>query len=207
MDHEESTLIRLLSEGNDEAAARVFQTYEPYLRMVVRQRLTPKLRTKFDSVDIVQSVWVDVIDHLRTGAKQFDSPAHLKNFLVRATLNRFIDRLRSNRRAVEIERSMRSDAVGSVPETRMPAPSAIEEAEDLWKRMLELCPPAHRELLRLKRQGLPASEIGARTGLNPGSVRRIISQLANRLALQSPSTSAPPITEEAEDDPTPSDRS
>src|SRR4051812_34091633 len=92
-------LIELLGRGDDEAAARVFSAYEPYLRMVVRQRLTPRLRTKFDSVDIVQSVWVDVLDHVREGARRFEGPAQLKNFLVRATLNRFIDRIRSHRRS------------------------------------------------------------------------------------------------------------
>ena len=182
MDDNEAKLIRLLSEGDEEAAAEVFRTYEPYLRMVVRQRLRPKFRPKFDSVDIVQSVWVDMLDHFREGARRFDSPTHLKNFLVRATLNRFIDRLRSNRRAVEIERSIGSEAAASVPETHTPAPSEVEQAEELWTRMLELCPPAHRELLRLKRQGLPATEIGLRTGLNPGSVRRILAQLASRIA-------------------------
>ena len=49
--------------------------------------------------------------------------------------------------------------------------------------MLERCPPAHRELLRLKRQGLPVAEIAARTGLHEGSVRRILYDLARRLSL------------------------
>jgi RNA polymerase sigma factor (sigma-70 family) len=177
-----SGLIDLLGRGDDEAAARVFSAYEPYLRMVVRQRLTPRLRTKFDSVDIVQSVWVDVLDHVRDGARRFEGPAQLRNFLVRATLNRFIDRIRSHRRAVERERPMRSDEVGQVADARGASASQVEQAEDLWRRMLELCPPPHRELLRMKRQGVPNAEIAARTGLNPGSVRRILAQLASRLA-------------------------
>lgn len=175
-------LIELLDRGDDEAAARVFAAYEPYLRMVVRQRLTPRLRAKFDSVDIVQSVWVDVLDHVRDGAGRFEGPTQLKNFLVRATLNRFIDRIRSHRRAVENERPMASDEVGQVADARGATASQVEQANDLWRRMLDLCPPAHRELLRMKRQGLPNSEIAARTGLNPGSVRRILAQLASRLA-------------------------
>lgn len=175
-------LVDLLARGDDRAAAEVFRAYEPYLRMVVRQRLTPRLRTKFDSVDIVQSVWVDVLDHVRDGARRFDGPAQLKNFLVRATLNRFIDRIRTHRRAVDRERPMRSDEVGQVADARGVSPSQVEQAEELWHRMLDLCPPAHRELLRMKRQGLSNSEIADRTGLNPGSVRRILAQLASRLA-------------------------
>jgi RNA polymerase sigma-70 factor (ECF subfamily) len=181
-DPEMTDLTERLARGDDEAAARVFRAYEPYLRMVVRQRLTPRLRAKFDSADIVQSVWVDVLDHVRDGARRFEGPAQLRNFLVRATLNRFIDRIRSHRRAVDRERPMRSGEVGQLADARGASPSQVEQAEDLWRRMLELCPPPHRELLRMKRQGLANSEIAARTGLNPGSVRRILAQLAARLA-------------------------
>jgi RNA polymerase sigma-70 factor (ECF subfamily) len=52
----------------------------------------------------------------------------------------------------------------------------------LWEEMLALCPPAHHELLRLKRQGLRLAEIAARTGLHPSSVRRILYDLARQLA-------------------------
>ena len=43
--------------------------------------------------------------------------------------------------------------------------------------------PAHREILILKRQGLPLAEIAARTGLHEGSIRRILYDLARRLAI------------------------
>jgi RNA polymerase sigma-70 factor (ECF subfamily) len=49
--------------------------------------------------------------------------------------------------------------------------------------MCEQCPPAHREILVLKRQGLLLSEIAARTGLHEGSIRRILYDLARRLAV------------------------
>jgi RNA polymerase sigma-70 factor (ECF subfamily) len=48
--------------------------------------------------------------------------------------------------------------------------------------MLDLCPPEHREVLRLKREGATSAEIAARTGLHEGSVRRILCTLARRLA-------------------------
>ncbi len=45
-----------------------------------------------------------------------------------------------------------------------------------------LCPPAHRDLLELKRQGFPLAEIAARTGLHESSVRRIVYDLQRKLA-------------------------
>jgi RNA polymerase sigma-70 factor (ECF subfamily) len=65
-----------------------------------------------------------------------------------------------------------------------PGPSEVVEAEELWQKMLSLCPPRHHELLRLRRMGLPLGEVAARTGMHEGSVRRILRRLARQLALQ-----------------------
>jgi RNA polymerase sigma-70 factor (ECF subfamily) len=47
--------------------------------------------------------------------------------------------------------------------------------------MLALCPPAHHDVLRLRREGLRLEEIAARTGLHEGSVRRILRKLARQV--------------------------
>jgi RNA polymerase sigma-70 factor (ECF subfamily) len=57
----------------------------------------------------------------------------------------------------------------------------VAQAEELWQRMLALCPPAHQQVLHLKREGLPLEEIAERTGLHVGSIRRILRTLARRL--------------------------
>src|SRR5436190_1174477 len=64
-----------------------------------------------------------------------------------------------------------------------PRPSEVAQANDLWDRLLALCPPEHHAILRLRRDGLPLEEIAARTGLHEGSVRRILRRLARELAL------------------------
>jgi RNA polymerase sigma-70 factor (ECF subfamily) len=60
------------------------------------------------------------------------------------------------------------------------------------RQLLQKCPPAHREILRLKRQGLPLAEIATRTGLHEGSIRRILYDLARRLAVPRRTASTPP---------------
>jgi hypothetical protein len=42
------TLLEKLAKGESEAAERVYRDYEPLLRAMVRRRLTPMLRAKFD---------------------------------------------------------------------------------------------------------------------------------------------------------------
>jgi RNA polymerase sigma-70 factor (ECF subfamily) len=174
-------LLAKLCRGDSAAAEQVFLAYEPYLRLVVRRQLSPHLRAKFDSVDIVQSVWADVLDGFREAGWRFVDVAHLRAFLVKATRNRFIDRIRQHQRALEREQTLpRKEA--HLPASRQPRPSEVAQAGELWEQMLALCPPAHRELLFLKREGLPLAEIATRTGLHESSVRRILYDLARQLA-------------------------
>ena len=173
-------LLDKLCTGDTAAAEQVFLAYEPYLRVVVRRQLSARMRAKFDSADVVQSIWADVLHGFRHADWCFKDEAHLKAFLVKATRNRFLDRLRQHRRALRCESPLSDADSERMPATRQPQPSELAEADELWEEMLALCPPAHRELLRLKHQGVPLAEIAARTGLHESSVRRILYDLARR---------------------------
>jgi RNA polymerase sigma-70 factor (ECF subfamily) len=162
-------------------AEQVFLAYEPFLRMVVRRQLPPRLRAKFDSTDVVQSVWVDLLRGFGEAGWRFADPAHLRAFLTTATRNRFIDRLRQHQKALDREQPL-AGIDPEVPPSRQPRPSEVVQAEELWEQVLALCPPNHRELVRLRKEGLPLAEIAARTGLHESSVRRILYELAGRLA-------------------------
>src|SRR5262245_11262577 len=96
-------LLQKLSTGDETAASQVYSAYEPYLRMVVRRHLSPTLRAKFDSADVVQSVWLHALKGFREAGWRFADAAHLRAFLVQLTRHRFIDRLRRNGPAIESE--------------------------------------------------------------------------------------------------------
>lgn len=182
-------LLEKLCNGDAAAAERVFTEYEPYLRMVVRRMLPANLRPKFDSVDVVNSVWADLLQGFRDAGWKFKDAGHLRAFLVKATRNRFLDRVRRHKSAVAAE--LRPD----VPflegiQGSDPRPSEIAQANDLWDRMLRLCPDNHRPLLLLKREGCSLDDIAARTGYHPSSVRRIFYDLARKLAFDDPASSA-----------------
>ncbi len=175
-------VLEKLGNGDTAAAEQAFLAYEPYLRMVVRRQLSPRLRAKFDSVDIVQSVWADLLEGLRGANWRFQDAAHLRAFLAKATRNRFLNHVRQYKTALARERSLAATDSWELPPAHQPKPSEIVQAEELWQQLLALCPPAHRELLQLKHQGLPLAEIAARTGLHESRVRRILYDLARRLA-------------------------
>jgi RNA polymerase sigma-70 factor (ECF subfamily) len=176
------TLLERLSSGDLGAAGEVFVAYEPYLRKVVRRQLSGRLRAKFDSTDVVQSVWVDVLHGFREAGRRFASPAHLRNFLLTVARHRLTDRLRHFHHALDREQPLAAADPEEMPGSRQPRPSEVAQAEDLWDHMLALCPPAHQEVLRLRRQGLGLEEIADRTGLHEGSIRRILRKLARQLA-------------------------
>jgi RNA polymerase sigma-70 factor (ECF subfamily) len=177
-------LLDKLCSGDAEAAEQVFLSYEPYLRMVVRRQLPARMRAKFDSTDVVQSVWTDVLEGFRKGGWRFADANHLRAFLVKITRNRFIDRVRQHRNALEHEKPVGAAEAEQLASPLQARPSEVAQADDLWQRMLALCPPAHHQLLRLKREGCSLDEIAEQTGLHKSSVRRILYDLARRLAEQ-----------------------
>jgi RNA polymerase sigma-70 factor (ECF subfamily) len=176
-------LIDRLNEGDIRAAEQAFIAYEPYLRMVVRRLLSGPLRSKLDSVDVVQSVWADLLGSFRAAGWRFTDLTQLRAFLVKVTRNRLIDRHRQHASALQRERALTQTASRELPLAPDPRPSEIAQGNELWQRMLEQCSPAHREIVMLKRQGLLLSEIAARTGLHEGSIRRILYDLAHRLSV------------------------
>jgi len=184
-------LIQRLNDGDVAAAERAFLAYEPYLRMAVRRQLNGPLRSKLDSMDIVQSVWADVLIRFRDAGWRFADRSHLQAFLVKIARNRLIDRRREHHRALEQERPLDEVSPNDLRHAAQPRPSEVAQEHELWNRILESCPPAHREILALKRQGLRLGEIAARTGFHEGSVRRILYDLARRLAVPRRTASRP----------------
>ena len=108
-------LLERLNAGDNEAAEQFFLAYKPYLQIVVHRRLSTALRTKFDSMDVVQSVWADVLDGLRDGKWSFDNVNQLRSFLVNMARNRFIDRFRHHRTSLDREVTMPDPGVDALP--------------------------------------------------------------------------------------------
>jgi RNA polymerase sigma-70 factor (ECF subfamily) len=181
-------LLDRLNNGDTTAAEEIHAIYGPYLQMLVRRQLRPSLRAKFDSMDVVQSVWADVLERVRSGGRRFKDRAHLQAFLVRLARNRFLDRCRKYGGRSAREQPFDEGGPGDAAKSDQPRASEIAQRDELWDQLLTLCPPIHHQLLQLKRQGFSIVEIAARTGLNEGSVRRILYELARRYSAASASS-------------------
>ena len=154
-------LLEKLTIGDADAAEQLFLAYEPYLRMVVRRKLTANMRAKFDSIDIVQSVWADLLDGFRESRWKFQDVDHMRAFLVKVTHHRFIDRIRQHAPAIDHEQSRPPSSLESMASPVEARPSEFAQADELWERLMAKMSPMHRQILDLKRQGFSLDEIAA----------------------------------------------
>ena len=178
-------LLSKLREGDLACAEQLFHDYEPYLRVIVRKQFSQRLRAKFDSTDVLQAVWECVVRDLKeTHGLAFDNSEHLKAFLVKIAHHRFFDQIRQHQGALRNEIPQSTNRLSYA--SPQPRPSEEAQAEDAWSQLLALCPPAHHEILRLKRNGLSLTEIAERTGLHPDSIRRVLRNLARRYSSTKP---------------------
>ena len=175
-------------QAGDEAAAReLLSRYEAEVRLVVRRQLPRLLRSRFDSLDFLQSVWGSFFQRVRTGPNEFEDSRHLVAFLARAAKNKVIDEYRraaSRKQDMHREEPLWVD--GGRPKD-LPAdtdsPSDVAEAREVFSRLKELLPEDRRTILELKAEGLSSREIGERLAISERTVQRVLEDLRRRAEL------------------------
>lgn len=173
-------LLHRLSSGDEAAVGEVFRVYEPYLRRVVRRRMPTQAQARFDSGDVLQSVWADLLPGFRAARWSFTDAGQLRAFLIRVVQNRLYDRSRRALRQTAQEEPLA--VLSSEPPAAQPRPSEHAQAGMTWDLLLASCPPEHQDILRLRRAGLTYPEVADAVGMHEGSVRRVVRELARRIA-------------------------
>jgi RNA polymerase sigma-70 factor (ECF subfamily) len=176
-------LLQRIRDGSQEAVVELVEDYGPLVLRVVRRRLHPKLRPKFDSLDFVQSVWASFFaDTSRLG--NFSTKEALVEYLMRMAHNKTVDEFRKrlqtakytvNREVALDDGTVAERADPSVP--RVPTPSHRAIAHETWDRLLRGQPPIYREILKLRWQGATFDEIAATLQISERTARRVINRL------------------------------
>src|SRR5438034_10804560 len=73
-------LLARIKNGDEGAARELLTRYEPKIRLVVRRQLPRLLRSRFDSLDFLQSVWGSFFHKIRTGSNDLDEEQNLITF-------------------------------------------------------------------------------------------------------------------------------
>ena len=176
--------IARMRAGEEAAARELLTRYEAGVRLVVRRQLPRILRTRFDSIDFLQSIWGSFFQRVRSGPTDIQDARQLSAFLAWAARNKVIDEYRrsaSQRKGLHREEPLCLDGehLRDLP-AATETPSAVVQAREAFGRLRDLLPEDRRGILELKAEGFSSKEIGARLGISERTVQRVLEDLHRR---------------------------
>ncbi len=177
--------LRRIQAGDESAARELLSRFEAEVRLVVRRQLPRLLRSRFDSLDFLQSVWGSFFRRMRTAPTEFEDSRHLVAFLARAAKNKVIDEYRraaSRKQDMHREEPLWGDGMRprDVPDP-IDSPSEVAQAREVIVRLRELMPADRRAILEMKAEGLSSKDIGERLGISERTVQRVLEELRRRM--------------------------
>lgn len=167
-------------DGNQDALAELLDRNIGWMRVQVRKHLSPAMRKKFDSMDLVQEGAVRLLKYGPRFAPK--NQAQFRSLLSQMILNLVRDRydaLKAGRRNVSREEQLPSQGLSRVKDLRKTItlpPQAAERREiQEWIRLgLELVDPEDRQVIYLRQyEELPFDEIAKRLELANSDAARM----------------------------------
>ena len=181
-------LMERVRAGDPRAAQEVFDRYSEPIRRVVRRYLHQRLRTQYDSIDILQTVWASFFQ-VPPERYTFETPEALISFLSQLAYNKVVDvfrrRLMTGKHNVNRQVSLHEPAreLDNILPVRQPTPSQLAIAEEHWERIIQGQPPRVRQVLEMLRVGHTQREVADRFGLHPKTIQRLLEKLLTRVDL------------------------
>jgi RNA polymerase sigma factor (sigma-70 family) len=179
-------LLARIKNGDEAAARELLARYETKVRLVVRRQLPRLLRSRFDSLDFLQSVWGSFFFKIRTGPNDLEEEQNLVTFLAWAARNKVIDEYRraaTQRHDIKREEPLDRVALKDDCLASGDTPSQLAEANETYDRLRELLPEEQRIILEMKAEGHSSREIGDRLGVSERTVQRVLESLKSRAGL------------------------
>ena len=178
-------LVTLAQDGDKSAVDQLCAVYGPRVLWLIRLRMGAELRSKLESMDLVQDVLLSALRDL--GKFTYRNEGDFVRWLTKVSENRLrdnLDKLHAGKR--DIRREVRADGPGSITGNR-PArvaepvanttPSVIVSRREEFGRLsraLDALKPEYKEVILLtKIEGLTYSEIGDRLGKSADAVRML----------------------------------
>lgn len=178
-------LLRRATGGDQDAWRSLYTEHEALMRSVLRNRIPPHLRPRFDTEDLMQSAFLALAEH---GADlEIDDARSFRAWLARVLLNKLRDRIR------RVARAARDGARETRPPTEVVeqhpdgGPSLEELAQQaelmarMYERILTLEPDDREIVISRFVDQLSWTEIALRTGLAPATVTRRYNTLLERI--------------------------
>ena len=187
-DHKTQHLVALAKNGDQLAIEQLCKVYGERIRRIIRLRMGAKLRSKLDSVDIVQDALILAL----TGLKDFTyrNEGDFLRWLSRIAENKLrdiFDKFHADKRDVrrEIpfkreERSAEGGSFGANIPLATTTPSILlsrKEQLDRLEKAIDNLKPEYREVVFLSRiERLSHDEIAAKLDKSKGAVAMLLSR-------------------------------
>ena len=177
----------LLAKGGDESALeRLYRIYGERVRWMVRFRMGKTLRSRLESMDLVQDVFIHAFSGL--GEFTYKNEGDFVRWLSKITQNAIhdnLDKLHAAKRDIRKEHrfSSRNSATDSMfgevrDNLNAATPSVImSKREDLTKleKAIDKLKPEYRDVVVMSKiEGLSYKQIGRRLGKSPDAVRMLM---------------------------------
>jgi RNA polymerase sigma-70 factor (ECF subfamily) len=181
-DSEFRQAIEDVCSGSEEAIWHLIEAYGPHIKRVVRHRLHPRMRSKYDSIDFVQMVWASFFSDPDRIAR-IREPDELIRYLVVMARNKVIEesrrRMTYQKHNVNREQPLeKSDVSDSTSRQRNETPSQIAIAKERWGRMMRNQSDRNRRIVELRMNGATYMEISKALGIHERTARQVIENLA-----------------------------
>lgn len=184
-DSEFTQLMQQTREGDQSAAMKLVELYEPEIRRTARMRMTdPKLRRLVDSMDICQSVFGKFFNKAAQGNLELNTPDQLLGLLVTMTKNRVVD---EHRRQTRKKRG--SGEAPLVAESDMviedsPGPKTAFEMKDLLGQVRSHLTPEELKIADHRNSGMSWNEIADELSESADVLRKRLERAIERVRHQ-----------------------
>jgi RNA polymerase sigma-70 factor (ECF subfamily) len=178
----DSSLVRRFQRGEEDAATALYLRYANRLGRLADKRTGGDLAARFDSDDVVQSVFRTFFRRVAGGAYDVPDGDELWGLLMVITLNKVrlvASRHRAAKRSVDATKGVDPDAL-------LRLSSGDDEGAMRLLRMtvdeyLAGIDPADRQILELRIEGYGVAEVAERSGRTKRTVERVLQRLREGL--------------------------
>lgn len=178
-------LLRELEEGSEEAVWELVQRFSPYLYRVVRRRLHPSLRRRYESSDFAQMAWASFLLSDRP-LSDFSDEKAMRGYLAGIAANKVLMGARatfkSQKRDQSREVPIDSADIASPIMDGEPTPSHVAAFRDSWNTYLSSKPAHYQRIVQMRMEGKTYQFIADSLELNERTVRRVLDSLCAEVA-------------------------
>ena len=194
-DHKTQQLVTLAKQGDPYALNQLCSVYGERVRRIIRLRIGAKLRSKLDSVDVVQDALIQAIGNLENFS--YRNEGDFLKWLCKIAENKFhdiFDKFHADKRYIGKEIPFKREArqtercsFGAAGPIGTTTPSVIlsrKEALDKLEMALDELKDEYKEVIVLKKiEDLSYVEIAERLGKSPEAVGMLLSRAMAALTI------------------------